>query len=150
MDSRRLRKLFGLVLVLALFQTLLPLFEAQAEGNRPGISLSSPVDRTTPLTGRLTTASSDHEAADREYRLFLPRATANTDACAGIFGPGFWKNYQNHFTDDQFYTLLTRTIDFGPTFAAAPQQDAIALAETIINLPGYEYVRSELTAELNV
>ena len=77
-------------------------------------------------------------------------ATSRTNLCAGIFSPGYWENYQNHYSDAQFYALLKATVDFGATFAAEGQSAAIAQAETILQLQGSYYVRSLLTAELNV
>src|SRR6185312_9246769 len=76
-------------------------------------------------------------------------AAGLTNLCADDFSPGYWKNYQNHFTDAQFYTLLKATTDFGAHFAAESQSAAISEAETILKLQGFYYVRSLLTAELN-
>ena len=61
--------------------------------------------------------------------------------CTGIFSPGYWKNYQNHYTDAQFYALLKATQDFGPTFAGMSQSAAISQAVAIMKLQGFYYVR---------
>lgn len=84
-----------------------------------------------------------------------PPPPVSSNLCAGIFSPGFWKNYNvgngpPHLTDAQFYALLTSTVDFGATFSALSQSAAISLAETILGLQGSFYVRSLLAAELNV
>ena len=63
-----------------------------------------------------------------------PAASAS-DACLAIFGPGYWKNYQNHYSDAQFYNFLIATRDFGPRFAALSPASAIGQAETILKLP---------------
>lgn len=75
--------------------------------------------------------------------------SAGANPCLGIYTPGFWKNWNNHFTLDQFYALLVQTPDFGPTFAAMTETDAANQAVTILSLQGYYNVRSELDAELN-
>gem|GEM_PF-6637038 len=73
-----------------------------------------------------------------------------TDLCSGIYSPGYWKNYQNHYTESQFFTFLTQTQNFGSWFAGLGQSTAVSTAVTILKLQGSYNVRSLLAAELNL
>jgi hypothetical protein len=68
--------------------------------------------------------------------------------CAGIFSPGYWKNYQNHYTAAQFQSFINATLNFGTGSGGANLSVSDAVA--ILKRTGNEFERSLLTAELNV
>src|SRR5579864_6865258 len=68
-----------------------------------------------------------------------------TTSCTGIYSPGYYMNWQNHYTRNQFAALVAGTADFSTI--------GVSGAESILdNTAGdqAEYVRHLLTAELNV
>jgi len=79
-----------------------------------------------------------------------PAGTATTETggvgnCAGIFSPGYWKNYQNHYTDAQFLAIIHQTQDFKAL--------SIGQAIDILSTQGggsADYARHLLASELNV
>jgi len=77
--------------------------------------------------------------------------TGGTGNCAGIFSPGYWMNYQNHYTDQQFASVVGATLDFkylvGATITATVQNAEGILSDTAGD--SAEYVRHLFTSELN-
>jgi len=84
-----------------------------------------------------------------------PSATATTEtggsgACAGIFSPGFWMNYQNHMSPQTFAGYIASTQDFQSLVSAVSNDATVQNAEKLLTPPGVnQYLRHLLAAELN-
>ena len=48
--------------------------------------------------------------------------TGGSGSCLGIWSPGFWKNYSNHYTDAQFAAFLSATLNFNSLSIAGTRQ----------------------------
>ena len=62
--------------------------------------------------------------------------------CSLIRSPGFWKNWDNHFTEAQFQAIIAGTAHYSNL--------TVAQAEAILDNNGDQYHRHLLSAELNV
>ncbi len=62
-------------------------------------------------------------------------------ACAAIYSPGYWKNWKNHYTAQEFQGIVSNTIHFSSLTPA----EAVA----ILNNNRNQFQRHLLSAELN-
>lgn len=62
--------------------------------------------------------------------------------CDSIFSPGYWKNYTNHYTDEEFLALIQKTMHYSGL--------SIDEALAILDDESDQYHRHLLSAELNV
>jgi hypothetical protein len=69
-------------------------------------------------------------------------ATCEGNPCDSIFSPGYWKNYDNHYTDEEFLALIQKTMHYADL--------TIAEALDILDDNTDQYHRHLLSAELNV
>ncbi|MBI4517737.1 MAG: hypothetical protein HY699_18175, partial [Deltaproteobacteria bacterium] len=64
------------------------------------------------------------------------------DLCAYIYSPGYWKNWQNHYTSAEFLALIQSTAHYNGYTGAQ--------AEALLDNNADQYRRHLLAAELNV
>jgi hypothetical protein len=62
--------------------------------------------------------------------------------CDSIFSPGYWKNYSNHYTDEEFLALIQKTMHY----SGLTIDEALAILDNNAD----QYHRHLLSAELNV
>ena len=97
------------------------------------------------LAGSLTFVGLFVPAAGTGERASAAAATATptstSSPCVGIWSPGYWKNYSNHYSDAQFQAWINETLNF--------QGLSISQATSIMGGSQGSYMAHLLAAELS-
>jgi hypothetical protein len=104
---------------------------------------STPTDTPTDMPTNTPTETATNTPTFTPTHTATPTQTCPADnPCSFIRSPGFWKNWNNHFTQAQFEALIAATAHYSSL--------TVAQAEAILDNNADQYHRHLLSAELNV